>query len=369
MKGTESSVSAANRLGLDYRAEALRLGPPPAPITDVHTHVNGAKAAQIYREVMDLYGIERTTSQTRLSEVSAVKRVLGDRVEFIAVPNFMSKDKAHAFRDGFLEDIQTFHDEHGARMIKLWAAPRMRDFAEEVGEDVIAVDAPWRVRAAELAESLGMMFMTHVGDPDTWFATKYADAAKYGTKQDQYLPLERMLDRFTSPWIAAHMGGWPENLSFLSGLLSRHDNLVLDTSATKWMVRELSKHPREELVEFLQRWDGRILFGSDVVTTDEHLKPSDSPHPMGTLAGSASEAFDLYAGRYWALRTLFETDYDGQSPIADPDLKMVDPAKHDEMSAPRLHGKRVPAGLLGTLYRDAAERIVFNWIRSHSGQG
>jgi len=365
MKGTDSKVSAANRLGLNYRAEVEQLGPPPAPIIDVHTHVNGARAARIYREVIDLYGIVKTTSQTRLTEVPAVKSVLGDRVDFIAVPHFMSEDKAHAFRDGFLEDIQTFHDEHGARIIKLWAAPRMRDFAEEVGEDVIAVDAPWRVRAAELAESLGMMFMTHVSDPDTWFATKYSNASKYGTKQEQYLPLERMLDRFPSPWIGAHMGGWPEDLEFLSGLLSRHDNLLLDTSATKWMVRELSKHPRGELLEFLQRWEGRILFGSDVVTTDEHLKESDSAHPMGALAGSELEAFDLYAGRYWALRTMFETDYDGESPIADPDLMMVDPERFDEMSAPALRGKSLPADVLKIIYSGAAEHTVYDWIRSH----
>ncbi len=33
-----------------------------------------------------------------------------------------------------------------------------------------------------------------------------------------------MLDRFTNLWIAAHMGGWPEDLGFLDGLVARHPN-------------------------------------------------------------------------------------------------------------------------------------------------
>src|SRR5437762_2817682 len=74
---------------------------------------------------------------------------------------------------------------------------------------VVPLDSEWRVGAAELAQSLGMMFMTHVADPDTWFKTKYADASKYRAKPEHYKPLEKMLDRFSAPWIGAHMGGWP----------------------------------------------------------------------------------------------------------------------------------------------------------------
>ncbi|MEC9374689.1 MAG: hypothetical protein VYC34_12630, partial [Planctomycetota bacterium] len=254
---------------------------------------------------------------------------------------------------------QSFHD-LGSRIVKFWSAPRRLDFAAEMGVDrrELMLDGAWQIRAMELASSLDMIFMTHVGDPDTWFQTKYTDASIYGTKADQYLPLERLLDRFTQPWIAAHMGGWPEDPDFLDGMLSRHDNLLLDTSATKWMVRELSRHSRERMIEFLERWNGRILFGSDIVAMDAHLSSDTGPRGMGAQAASEREAFDLYASRYWALRHLWETEYDGESPIADPDLAMVDPASHDEMSAPRLRGKRIPAALLKTLYHDAPAAIL-----------
>ena len=39
---------AQNTLGLDYRAEAELLGDPVAPIVDVHTHINGGRAAEIW---------------------------------------------------------------------------------------------------------------------------------------------------------------------------------------------------------------------------------------------------------------------------------------------------------------------------------
>ena len=125
------------------------------------------------------------------------------------------------------------------------------------------------------------------------------------------------------------------------------------------MVRELSRHSRDELIAFLRRFRGRILFGSDVLTTDEHLAPgTGEPTEMRSRANSATEAFDLYASRYWALRTLLETNYAGESPIADPDLAMVEPDRYDETDAPALVGKSLPPDLLQSIYHDAAHELL-----------
>jgi len=256
----------------------------------------------------------------------------------------------------------------GARIVKFWTAPRSRDYGREVGDEtLLSLDNEWRVRAMELAHSLGMMFMVHVADPDTWFEKKYADASVYGTKESQYEPLERALARHPdTPWLAAHMGGWPEDLEFLDGMLTRHANLYLDTAATKWMVRELSRSPIAGARAFFKRWRGRILFGSDIVAMDDHLARSDDPAMVKSAqASSAEEAFDLYASRYWALRTLFETGYEGGSPIADPDLAMVDPARYDEMSAPRLRGLSLPAEDVRAIEHDAAADLLEGWRAAH----
>jgi len=355
MKRTTATPS--NRLGLDYVAEAARFPTPADGIIDVHTHINGAEAAGVYKRAADLYGIRLTYSMTSLEDVEAVREVLGDRVRFIAVPNYTGKDRKRHHGPGYIERIEKFHA-LGARIVKFWAAPRGLDYAREVGEpDLLRIDAPLRIRAMEVASELGMSFMVHVSDPDTWFATKYADASIYGTKAQQYPPLETLLDRFEGPWIAAHMGGWPEDLAFLTGLLDRHDNLSLDTSAAKWMLREISRQPRDELIAFLERFRGRILFGSDILTSDEHLNAADATE-MDAKASSADQAFDLYASRYWALRTMWETDYHGPSPIADPDLAMVDPDRYDVTDAPNIEGKQVPPELLRSLYHDAAHDLL-----------
>jgi hypothetical protein len=287
--------------------------------------------------------------------------------------------------EAYLADIQAFRD-LGAGFAKLWNAPRMKElFPGQEGLDLTEFDGAWRMRHARLAESLGMGIMVHVADPDTWFATRYADASRYGRKIDHYRGLRALMDQVPVPFIAAHMGGWPEDLSFLDTLLTQHPNLHLDTSATKWVVRALSSHPPERVTEFFIKWRTRILFGSDIVTLDDHLAPSPAAstppiapppanadaatlaahaaaqaaakHPMADLADSEASAFDLYASRYFALRLMFETNYRGESPIADPDLMMVDPAHYNDMSAPPLNGVGLPSDVLDDLYYKNAQRL------------
>lgn len=364
---SNQASSPANRLGLDYRAQASALGEPICPIVDAHAHINGERAAQVYRSVCDLYGIERVYSQTQLAQSTAVKAVMGDRVSFVAIPEYMHPDRKWAHTQGYLDNLDQWHG-LGARMFKFWGAPRLRDYVETMDlppEEIVGFDSEWKLRIAEKGKSLGMMLMVHCADPDTWFKTMYKDSSKYGTKASQYESLERLLTITGMPCLAAHMGGWPEDLGFLSGLLDRHPKLILDTSATKWMIRELSKHATSEFVAFLDRYSGRILFGSDIVTSDDHLRSAESENPGfgDQLANSEDEAFELYASRYWALRTMYETDYRGESNIADPDLMMVDPDGFDAMSAPALVGHGLDADRLRVLYRSAVAGTLDRWYR------
>ncbi|HZW07729.1 MAG TPA: hypothetical protein VFF65_11465 [Phycisphaerales bacterium] len=370
--------SAANRLGIDYREQAARLAAGQAdasagsesgysgPVLDAHAHIHGAQASLVYDRARRLFNVTRTYSMTQLPLAAEVRDALGESVRFIAMPAFTTGDRNDNHRAGYLRAIEQFHKQFGARMMKIWASPRLREILPGGATDLADVDSPWRREHARLATSLGMMIMVHVADPDTWFATRYSDGSTYGTKAHQYVGLRRMLDAFPVPWIAAHMGGWPENLPFLDALLEAHPNLHIDTSATKWVVRELSRHPRDEVLAFFWKWQGRILFGSDLVTTEDQLSPQKSGlSSMGDLASSPEEAFELYASRYWALRTMFDTGYQGESPIADPDLRMVQPDRYDAMSAPPLRGFALPTALLGSLYHDAAADLLERWWAEH----
>ncbi|MBY0311370.1 MAG: amidohydrolase [Phycisphaerales bacterium] len=359
---------ACNRYAWDYGRAATALGKPVCPIIDAHAHLNGAETCRVYAKVRAMFGIERTYTMTQLPNCDTVRQEMGSSVRFIAFPTFMATSRYQAFRDGYIRVIEEFRDKHDARMLKLWASPRLREIIPEIAAlpygatDLAEVDAPWRIRACEVGERLGMMYMIHIADPDTWFQTKYNDPKRFGTKLEQYAGLERMLDRFTNPWIAAHMGGWPEDLGFLDGLLTRHPNLYLDTSATKWVVRALGEHDASAVRAFFEKWSGRLLFGSDIVVQEDHLKPQKtSQSPMADLADSPESALDLYASRYWALRAMFETGVDMDSPIADPDLMMVQPTKFDAMSAPKLRGIGLSDEHLRVLYRGAAESVVEAW--------
>lgn len=351
----------SNLLALDYRAQADRFYKPPQPIIDFHTHIVGREAPRVYADAARTYGVGLTYSQTPLPDVEPVLDIMGERIRFIACPTWSAPDRGHAFRQGYIDNLEIFRKKYDARIFKIWNAPRLRDFFPgKDGADLVTVDSAWRIKQLEAATALGMMVMVHIADPDTWFQTKYKDASIYDTKRNHYIGLEKMLDRFTCPWIAAHMGGWSEDLTFLSELLSRHPNLHLDCSATKWIVREISKHPRPEFLSFMQRWKGRILFGSDIVTADDHVRADKltPAHPKSDQASSPDAAFDLYASRYWALRTLLETIYEGPSPIADSDLTMVEPDKYNDLSSPLLRGFSLPHDILDDLYFGATRRLL-----------
>ncbi len=341
-----------NRLNIDYRQEASKLA--LEPLIDFHSHINGQKAARVYKEVAALYGVERVFSMTQLKDLDAVRAVLGEKVEFIAVPDFLSADKVFSHGVDFIEKIKLFHKQ-GSRIVKFWSAPRGIDIGLQSGvPDLLRINSKHRLQAMELAADLGMAIMAHIADPDTWFKTKYQDTSVYGTKLAQYEHLDLLLEKFPVNWILAHMGGYPEDLAFLDGLLEKHTNLYLDTSATKWMVRELSRYSPERTLRFFSRWEKRLLFGSDIVTSDEHLVRKGA---SASELDDSRDAFELYASRYWALRTLFQTTYQGESPIADPDLALLEPDRYSELDAPRLNGMSLPKELLKSIYLENAKQL------------
>ena len=325
-------LDPANTLGLDYRKLAAEFD-YAGPIIDCHTHVGTPKAAKLFLEVADLFNVERTYTMTGLDNARVLHPEFGERIKFICVPDYLKRETVGTFTSQWLKDIEHFRTEFDSKVIKFWAAPRARDLIHVSPDpdlkDALLLDSPIRKQGMKLAYDLGYrVFMTHVGDPDTWFKTAYADSERYGTKLEQFKPLEAALDEYADvTWIGAHMGGYPEDLDWLQGMLDRHPNYVVDTSACKWQVRELSKHP-QRFKQFCQDNPGRVLFGTDIVANEN----------MDNSIG-----FDLFASRFWALRTLIESTYDGPSPIVDPDLHKVDPTVPKNSTA-HLRGAGMSSG-------------------------
>lgn len=315
----EAERREANRLGLDYRI------PPPrklqVPILDIHSHIHFGPHAERFFEAADLYGVDHVVSMTPLADVPRLREKYPSRLSFIAIPDWKRYDNNETHRDGWIRDLTVFR-EYGSRICKFWMAPPMR------GEQGLTVDHAFVRPVVDAAVQLGYQFMIHAGDPSVWWkpGARYADTAKFGTKHEQYPQVEWLLD-YVAPRIVigAHMGGSVEELDFLQGLLDRHANYRIDTSATKWIVRELARQP-ERVREFVIRNSERVLFGSDLVAADRF------------------QTFDHYASRYWAHQMMWESAYRGESPIEDPDAE----------TPPRLAGVDLPVEALRKMYGENA---------------
>ncbi len=331
-----------NVTGIDYgdRTHFRHAG----PLIDIHAHVMvtrpgdpknapptgkgpGASIAQAETmlAVAEEFGIVRTCSMCLPDDIPPLRERFGPRLGFNG--SILKKsldepdDEVYRLLDRFLE--------LGVEIIKFWSAPRGR-------ERGLFVDAPWRREAARRARAAGVrVIMVHVADPDTWFRTVYADAAKYGTKPQQYEGLERMLQEFPDlTWIGAHIGGDAEHPDHLEALLERYPHFHLDTSATKWVVREVSAHAAA-IRALVCRHPDRFLFGSDLVT--RHGLPRAH-----------------YVSRYWCQRTLWESAWQGRSPIADPDYT----PDADGATTPLLRGLGLPTDVLRQVYYDNAVRLL-----------
>jgi predicted TIM-barrel fold metal-dependent hydrolase len=290
-------------------------------VIDFHCHLLSARHAPAWFAAADLFGIDRFVTMTQLEEVLSIHRDWGHRLHYIAVPAWAHTPADPV--DDYLRRIEGFYN-LGARSIKFHCAP------ESIARRGWRLDSPGLRPIFKEVVARKMGIMTHVGDPDLWYAGKYADTAHYGTRQEHYAMWEQVMAEYpTIPWVGAHMGGHPEDLDHLQQLLDRYPLLSLDCSATKWIARTLSAQ-RPQARAFFVRNQDRILFGSDQVSGDHR-------------------DHNFYASRFWVHRRMWESAYIGPSPIADADT----PA--GEVT---LRGLALPNQTLQKLYHDNAVRFL-----------
>ena len=311
-----------NRSGVDFRRPMPR-PPVRGDVIDWHTHLLAARHARDWFAAADHYGIDRFLTMTPLEEALALYRLHPHRLHFIAIPRW--QESGPFWLDEWMRRIEAFHN-LGSRVVKFHMAPGTMSTRKW------RLDSPQMRRLLDEAVARGMIIMTHVGDPDTWYRGKYAaDVARFGTRDEHYAMWESVLrEHRDHPWVGAHLGGNPEDLSRLQRLLDEFPNLYLDNSATRWMVREISAR-RDHARDFFIRNQDRILFGTDQVSGDDR-------------------GFDFLASRFWSHRKLWETAYTGLSPIFDPDLP--------EDQQPPIRGLALPGEVLQKLYHDNAAKLL-----------
>jgi predicted TIM-barrel fold metal-dependent hydrolase len=133
----------------------------------------------------------------------------------------------------------------------------------------------------EKASVLGVPIMFHTGDPDAFFLpvdrfneryeelAAHRDWSFYGSEFSKQELLEQRDHVFArhpqTQFVAAHMAERPEDLAYISSLLDRFPNLLVDMSAR---VAELGRQPYSARRFFIQYAD-RILFGTDLLPSVE----------------------------------------------------------------------------------------------------
>ena len=285
------------------------------PIIDAHCQVTNVPATARNVEAGRLYGVVRWMGILRQAQVATIRR------NFPGVFGFsVWTDHRDTARRDFLErNLRTVHEAAaaGAHCIKFWYKPEFNARSGWYFDDP---------RLDPLFTAIcdhGLPALVHIADPDLWWNAQYKDAQRFEAKRFTYRQLTNTLGRF----LVAHLGGWPENLPFLDEMLDGHPNCYLDTSATKWMARELSRQP-EAARAFMIRNAKRLLFGSDLVP----FKRVDVAH---------------HCSRYYVLRHLLEMDGPIVSPIEDPDAG----------GPVTVHGLALPPATLKQLYHDNAHEF------------
>lgn len=295
---------------------------PPVPIFDHHMHIGSVKATRHYVAAASAYGVKRALGLASVGQSKETTRAFGDF--FLYCGWCRTRDVAYESLpvDAMIREIEEMA-EAGFVALKFKIVPDVNGRAPEIW-----LDEPRLRPLFERAVDLGFCVQAHIAQPDVWFERDY-DEELAGPKEHYFRQVEYLLEEFPGlAYVGIHMGGHPEDLDYLDELMERFGHFGVDTSATKWVVRELSAQAEKAREFFLRRAD-RIYFGSDLVVQEQ---VEDS----------------YYTSRFHVQRTMWETDFRGRSMIKDP----------DHPSVPFLWGLDLPRETIEQIYWNNAARLL-----------
>ncbi len=291
------------------------------PVIDAHVHLTDSKSADLLVKIAQSYGMKKAMAVSSLEEMLPLRQRHGNFLCFALWPDYSQLNDTAALREKNIT-IMKQGKAQGTVAMKFWFKP---EFNYKQG---LYLDDERLRPIFEGMVELKLAALVHIADPDIWFQRCYSDERKFLSKRDNYRQLTGALAAYPGiNFVAAHFGGNPEELPYLAELLARFPNLYLDTSATKWIARELSAK-RDEARQFIIEHAERILFGTDLVT-----------HHGGDQA--------YFVSRYYVQQRLWEGAEEFISPIDDAD------AGQPVM----VRGMDLPEEVLRKIYYDNAMKV------------
>ncbi len=258
---------------------------PRYPVIDAHNHlwisewgVDKQKASDLLA-IIDQAGVQMIVDLTNAwgeklqSHLDTYQNPLPDRFSVFACVDwerFKTESNFGPWAARSLEDSVS----RGARGLKIFKNFGLR-VCDATGT-LARVDDPRLAPLWDKAAELNIPVLIHVGDPVAFFDPldrfneRYEELIRhpnwhfYGPPFPSFLEI---MDQFAAlverhrdtTFIGAHVGCYPENLSFASDLMDRCPHFYVDISAR---LAELGRQPYTARRFFLRHAD-RILFGTD----------------------------------------------------------------------------------------------------------
>jgi predicted TIM-barrel fold metal-dependent hydrolase len=261
------------------------------PVIDVHNHVNDARSPDRERipparviEMMDNCNLQKIVILTG-SWGEALQKVVDEMVKpypgrFMV---FTQLDWTNLDAPAFARQMVRQIDDavaRGARGLKI--TKELGLLVRYKSGKLLTVDDPRLDPIWAECGRLGIPVAIHVTDPEAFFHPLDAtnerfeelidnpDWSFYGpqfpSKESIIEARDRMFAKHpNTTFISLHVGNWPEDLEYVSDLLNRHPNVVVEIGAR---VAELGRQPRRARRFFLEYQD-RILFGTDFSVSEE----------------------------------------------------------------------------------------------------
>jgi predicted TIM-barrel fold metal-dependent hydrolase len=213
-----------------------------------------------------------------------------------------------------------------------------------VALDDTRLDPLWR-KAGEL----GVPVLIHTADPVAFFQPLSEDNERWEELQahpdwhfgapefpnhDTLLEQRnRVIDRHPDTiCIGAHLGNYPENLTYADDCLDRYANLCVDTSAR---IGEIGRHPAEEARAFFLKHQERVLFGTDLVVG------------RSVIDDQTSQDLTRHEQRYTGYRRFFETN-----------ARQIEYPRYPIQGRWKVDGIGLAKDVLQKLYSANAQRLI-----------
>ncbi|MHA1930273.1 MAG: amidohydrolase family protein [Candidatus Thorarchaeota archaeon] len=232
-------------------------------IFDAHAHVIDMSALELFVKIGNKHGLSGSVLIVHGNDIEKYKIKYPSR--FIYAKYFSGWN---LFTDGpadAINDVKTLKTT-GYSLVKMHFAPFWSDRLSEINS-VPSVDDDIFDPLFSALKDEDIPVLVHIGDPDTYFATRYHDKKIYGTKEDHINEFENRLKKRENPLFqVAHLCAQPEEhrLDNLARMFDAYKNLNVDTSSARWMARELGRNPLKAQ-KFFEKYADRILFGTDCV--------------------------------------------------------------------------------------------------------